>query len=230
MSLPRYVIVNADDFGLSHGVNEGIIEAHERGILTSASLMVRKPAAAEAAQYGRAHSELSVGLHVDLCEWTYRDGNWLALYEVVPVTDPAAVEDEVQRQLRAFSVLTGQGPTHLDSHQHVHREEPARTILMREARRLNVPLRSFSKEIRYCGDFYGQGDKGYPYPEGISVEAMLNILQKLPPGITELGCHPGKGPEPDSMYDRERQIECETLCDARVRAAVKELRIELRSF
>ena len=47
----RCVIINADDFGLSAGINRGIIEAHERGIVTSASLMVRWPAA----EYARAH-------------------------------------------------------------------------------------------------------------------------------------------------------------------------------
>src|SRR5687767_10207836 len=62
----RYLIVNADDFGLSPGVNAGIVAAHENGIVTSASLMVRKLAAAEAADYGRRHPKFSVGLHVDL--------------------------------------------------------------------------------------------------------------------------------------------------------------------
>ena len=51
--LKRYLIVNADDFGQSHGVNRGIIEAHERGVVTSASLMVRWPAARKAAAYAR---------------------------------------------------------------------------------------------------------------------------------------------------------------------------------
>src|ERR687893_53407 len=78
----RYLIVNSDDFGLSRGVNQGIIEAHEQGIVTSASLMVRWPAAAEAAAYAREHSELSLGLHIDLSEWAYRDGDWRAVYEV----------------------------------------------------------------------------------------------------------------------------------------------------
>ena len=50
----RRLIVNADDFGQSPGVNRGIIEAHQHGIVTSASLMVSWPAAAEAAAYGRA--------------------------------------------------------------------------------------------------------------------------------------------------------------------------------
>ena len=54
------LIVNADDFGCSRGVNRGIIEAHEHGIVTSASLMVNRPAASEAAEYGREHPELGV--------------------------------------------------------------------------------------------------------------------------------------------------------------------------
>ena len=59
-------------FGLSEGVNRGIIRAHEQGIVTSASLMVRYPAAAEAARYALQHPRLSVGLHLDMAEWVYR--------------------------------------------------------------------------------------------------------------------------------------------------------------
>jgi chitin disaccharide deacetylase len=70
----RYLIVNADDFGLSEGVNRGIIEAAEKGIVTSASLMVRQPAAAAAAAYARKLDRISVGLHLDLGEWVYRNG------------------------------------------------------------------------------------------------------------------------------------------------------------
>ena len=61
----RLLVVNGDDFGLAHGVNEGIIAAHTHGILTSASLMVGTPAASQAAELARAHPELSIGLHFD---------------------------------------------------------------------------------------------------------------------------------------------------------------------
>src|SRR5215831_10941523 len=121
----RYLIVNADDFGLSPGTNRGIIEACERGILTSASLMVRYPPAAEAADYARRNPALSVGLHADLAEWVFRDGEWKPVYEVVPATDKQALADELARQLDAFRRLMGRDPDHLDSHQHVHRNEPA---------------------------------------------------------------------------------------------------------
>src|SRR4051794_39741974 len=78
--MQRYLIVNADDFGQSRGVNAGIVEAHERGVVTSASLMVRWPAAAEAAACARSHPRLAVGLHLDLGEWECRDGTWVARY------------------------------------------------------------------------------------------------------------------------------------------------------
>src|SRR5689334_3870836 len=95
----RHLIVNADDFGLSEGVNRGIIQAHERGILTSASLMVRWPAAGEAALYAMAHPKLSVGLHVELGEWIFVQGEWRIKYEVVPARDRERVFVEVWRQI-----------------------------------------------------------------------------------------------------------------------------------
>ncbi len=87
----RRLIVNADDFGQSRGVNRGVIEAHERGIVTSASLMVRWPAAAEAAAYARSRSGVSVGLHVDLGEWAAEAGAWRPRYAVTAVDDAGAV-------------------------------------------------------------------------------------------------------------------------------------------
>ena len=55
----RYVIVNADDFGSSEGINRGIIEAHETGIVTSASLMVNAPATEAAVELARDHQARS---------------------------------------------------------------------------------------------------------------------------------------------------------------------------
>ena len=98
MPSERYLIVNADDFGLSAGVNRGIIRAHEQGILTSASLMVYWPAAPEAAEYALKHPGLSIGLHVDLAEWVYRDYQWVPRYEIVPTDDERAVAQETARQ------------------------------------------------------------------------------------------------------------------------------------
>jgi predicted glycoside hydrolase/deacetylase ChbG (UPF0249 family) len=226
----KCLIVNADDFGLSPGVNRGIIQAHERGIVTSASLMVRYPGAVEAAEYARAHPRLSLGLHVDLAEWTYEGEEWKRAYEVVPFADGSAVAEEVERQLNAFRVLTGRDPTHLDSHQHLHHTEPLRSLLVKHALALGVVLRDTSPGVRYAGDFYGQSNKGYPYPEGISVQALLEIFSQLPVGVTELGCHPATEADMNGMYRHERIVECETLCNPLVREAIRDRGITLCSF
>jgi predicted glycoside hydrolase/deacetylase ChbG (UPF0249 family) len=230
MAAKRYLIVNADDFGQSHTVNQGIIAAYERGIVTSASLMVRWPAAPEAAVYSRQHPDLSLGLHIDFGEWAYRDAQWVQVYEVVSSNDPAVVAAEVSRQLVAFRRLVGRAPTHLDSHQHVHRWEPLRTVLTEVARELAVPLRHCSAAVCYRGDFYGQTDHGAPFPDAISVDGLLKILDTLLPGYTELGCHPGGGHDLDTMYCSERAEEVKVLCDPRVRTAIGAMGIELRSF
>lgn len=226
----RYLIVNADDFGLSSGVNRGIIEAHERGILTSASLMVRYPDAAEAADLARAHSKLSVGLHFDAAEWRYREGEWEAIYRVVDDRDADAVRSELERQLAIFTGLLGRTPTHLDSHQHMHLQEPARSILSTAARDLGIPLRSCSEAIAYCGSFYGQTGEGERDAAGISVDHLVALIQTLPQGWTELGTHPGYGAELDSVYAQERDEELRVLCSEAVRAAVNAAHLQLSSF
>jgi predicted glycoside hydrolase/deacetylase ChbG (UPF0249 family) len=193
--------------------------------------MVRWPAAAEAADYARARPALGLGLHVDLGEWTCRgDEGWIARYEVVPFAEEAAVAAEVEGQLGAFRRLTGSDPTHLDSHQHVHRNEPVHSVLLRLARNLGVPLRGCTPAVAYCGDFYGQTHRGEPCPDAITADALVRLLADLPPGVTELGCHPGYGGGPGSMYDAERAAEVRALCDPRVRAAVADGGIGLVSF
>jgi chitin disaccharide deacetylase len=225
----RMLIVNADDFGRSPGVNRGVIKAHEKGVVTSATLMVRWPAAEEAADYARRGS-LSVGLHFDLGEWEYRDGEWRPRYEVIAEETPDSVAEELGRQLERFERLLGRSPTHLDSHQHVHRDEPARTALLRAGERLGVPVRWFTPGVTYSGVFYGQDGVGNPVPEAITVEALVKAIETLPSGVTELGCHPATDPDHDSTYGTERVTEVETLCDPRVSAAIERAGVLLRSF
>jgi predicted glycoside hydrolase/deacetylase ChbG (UPF0249 family) len=229
------LVVNADDFGLSDGVNRGIVEAHERGIVTSTSLMVRQPAAEAAAEYARGRGSLGVGLHLDLGEWEFGDGGWSAIYEVVALDDADAVAREVDRQLVEFTrLMRGDLPTHLDSHQHVHRHGPAHaiahTVAARLAHRLGVPLRDVTPGIGFCGDFYGQDGRGTPAHELISVGALKRLLLGLTAGMTELSCHPGFDAELRSCYRRERELEMKALTDSSVRAAVDDRSIHLRNF
>lgn len=224
------LIVNADDFGRSPGVNRGVVRAHEEGIVTSASLMVRWPAAVEAAAYCRKHPGLDLGIHLDLGEWCYVSGDWEPVYEVVDTDVEGAVTAEVDHQIALFQRLMGREPSHIDSHQHVHRREPVRAAAIAAARRIGVPLRDHDSRIMYSGAFYGQGGKGEPWPQGIALTGLLGLLAALPAGVTEVGCHPGEGEDFASTYLRERAEEVRVLCDPQVRRGLVANGIALASF
>ncbi|MBW3665229.1 MAG: ChbG/HpnK family deacetylase [Actinobacteria bacterium] len=225
----RRLIVNADDFGQSSGITEGVLDAHRHGIVTSASLMVRFPGAAEAAARGVA-AGLDLGLHADLGEFVFDGRGWVAIYEVVGTDDEPAVRAELERQLETFLDLVCRPPTHLDSHQHAHRSDPVRGVMLEMAARLDVPLRG-EGPVRYEGGFYGQDARGSSYPELIDPSALLRLIEQLPAGVTELGCHPGRrDDELASPYRSERSDELSALCDRRVREALDRQGVLLTTF
>src|SRR5580704_17015807 len=133
----KQLILNADDFGLTRGVNEGIIQSHRNGILTSATLMACGPAFDHAVELAKLNPRLGVGCHLVLV-----GGRAIAPLEEIPslVSKDANLHDslgsfvtrlstgmirpkEIQRELRAQILkirAAGIEPTHLDTHKHTH--------------------------------------------------------------------------------------------------------------
>jgi chitin disaccharide deacetylase len=217
----KLLIVNADDFGLSPGVTTGIIEAHAHGIVTSTSMLVDTPFSEAAAAAAREHPDLSVGLHACL---THESG--------LPAIDPddsSRCRADLSRQLERFTELMGRPPTHIDSHHHVHRDPRLRPLLAELADGHSLILREHSG-IRFFWEFYGQwGDA--THPEQISVESLIGMIDLLEPGVTELGCHPGRvDSHLRSSYGHEREIELITLCAPEVRQKLSENDVELIGF
>src|SRR5438552_3920626 len=140
----KCLIVNGDDLGASRGINRGILEAHERGILTSTSLLVNTPWSEEAAKLSRAAAGLSVGLHADL-------GKELTLI----ADSPGWLREELRRQFARFLKLMDRRPTHLDSHHNVHRDPQALPVFLELAEQHGLPLREHSS-VRYFSKLYGQ--------------------------------------------------------------------------
>ena len=207
----RFLIVNADDLGMTEGVNEGIFASHREGIVTSASLMVLRDAAPEAVEALAQHPDLAVGLHLESA---------FALGTDMPVQGRTP-EGECRRQLERFRELVGREPTHLDSHKHVHETDPACGAAAEAlAAELGVPLRN--RAIRYERNFYGR--------DAISPGHLIALVEALPLGWTEIGCHPAAGPVPGSSYDAERQIELATLRDPRVKDLLNVSDVRLCSF
>lgn len=226
----KRLIVNADDFGQSPGINRGVIHCHEHGILTSASLMVRWPHAAAAAAYARRTPSLSVGLHIDLGESTFAGGEWVTRYAVTDLEDSQLVAEEIHRQLDTFRRLMDADPTHLDSHQHVHRSAPIAAIVAGLGKSLRIPVRQTGRTVTYDGSFYGQGSTGESLEYALTADRLIAIVRALPVGTTELGCHPGLDNDAGGMYVTERLQEVHALCDPRVRAAIDADRVQLISF
>jgi chitin disaccharide deacetylase len=223
------LIVNADDFGHSAGVNRGVTETHEHGIVTSASLMVDEPAAEAAAAYARGRPELSLGLHAVVRRWRSRLPRPARRYGERRLQQDVA--KELRRQLDRYRSLVRENPTHIDSHQHRHRSAQLRPVFLELAHELGVPLREFDERIRFCGDFYGQLGAAQPNPTAVEPSALIALLEELPPGITELCSHPGYAADlKRSSYRVERALEVATLCHPTVRAAIENLGIELISF
>lgn len=131
----KLLIVNADDFGITEGATDAIIECHCAGSVTSTTLMTNMPAAAYAAKRARENPSLGVGLHFNLtlgrplaapagASVVDRGGALLnrrdlALRAITGRIRASDVREELYAQYDALLAL-GLMPTHMDSHQHVH--------------------------------------------------------------------------------------------------------------
>lgn len=133
----KRLIVNADDFGLTRGVNRGIIRAHREGIVTSATLMANGEAFEDAVELARANSSLGVGVHIVLIGGRAiapkeklggladKNGNLpasiaqICIKVVTAFTRRSHIEAEMRAQVERV-LNAGITPTHLDTHKHLH--------------------------------------------------------------------------------------------------------------
>lgn len=203
MSGAKLVVFNADDFGYSRGINRGIVEAQERGVVTSTSMMVNTAATGEAVRLAHAHPDLSVGLHVNFTNEAQR---------LIDLDDEGACRRELWDQYRRFTDLTGRRPTHLDSHQHVHRHPMRRPLFEELADSEGLPLRD-RPPVVFKGGFYAQWEYGVSDPSKVSLADLERILhEELADGIYEFCCHPGYfDPAFEAVYHLDREYELKTL-------------------
>ncbi len=245
----KRLIVNADDLGRTPGINSGIFEAHARGLVTSATLMVGFPSVEEVALAWRDFPGLGIGLHVALSggrptlprervpSLVDDQGRFPVQPDGLTSADRDEVAAEVEAQFERFCALTGRLPTHLDSHHHSHRLPVVCDALIRLAKRHGLPIRRASDEVgerltregiattdTFVERFFGQD---------ATLEVLLQILEELPPGVTEIMCHPARVDEElrcDSSYADERDDELEVLTHPEAIRAVEETGAVLTHF
>lgn len=211
----RWLIVNADDLGYDPEIDRGILEAHARGLVTSATAMVETAFAAAA--LAAAPRSLDVGLHA----------------VIDPGAGRAEAEAALRRQVERFEALRGGPPTHLDSHKHAHAAPAVRDAFCAVAAARGLPVRALDAPMRAAlraagvrtpDAFLGDAARRPAWTE----DALLAALDTVGEGVTELMAHPGHPPShAHTSFGAERAIELEALCSprARARAAARNLRL-----
>jgi len=223
----KFLVVNADDFGYTHGVNKGIIKAHTKGIVTSTSLMVYGKAVAEAKELS-AFPRLSVGLHFQITgEGLLNVGIQKKVF--LPLSSTQRIKKEFSKQVDEFAKIVGKKPTHLDSHHNVHSHPKVKPIFEEYSKKHSVPIRHFSG-VKFIEDFFGWDDSRVTDPSRIGTDSLLHILSRLDDDISELLCHPGIVDQElrnITKYADERSAELQTLTDKRVMEQIRRSKIQL---
>lgn len=177
MPLPRRVIITADDFGLSEGVNEAIEQAHRDGILSTASLMVAGPAAADAVRRAKALPDLRVGLHLVVIEGASvqpgamrgivdargafpSDQFGLSVDYFFRRRRREQLRSEIEAQFTAFA-STGLQLDHANAHKHMQMHPTVGRMLVQVGQKLGLPALRVPREpagpMRRAGTGVGVG-------------------------------------------------------------------------
>lgn len=142
--MSKLLVVNADDFGFTHDVNEGILEAHRRGILTATTLMANGTAFEDAVRRAGEAPGLDIGVHLVLVSGR----SVIDPERPLPATVAELIRAIAGRRIRVYEELAAQvrrvcdagiRPTHLDTHKHTHLLPPVLEAVMRIAREFGIP-------------------------------------------------------------------------------------------
>jgi predicted glycoside hydrolase/deacetylase ChbG (UPF0249 family) len=270
----KWLIVTADELGLSSKRNQGIVDAHAKGIVTSAGMLAYGPAFREAVKIAKALPKLDIGLHLNLSDgepqvlghktlvtpegvfWGRQEARRRIKERLV---DLGEVEKEAEAQFEVFR-RAGIKVTHLSSVDHVHIRGDLPQVLAPLAKRQGVrcfrcpadrirpPSLRLDEErvaaveeyhqsalnaisiyaaarLRSTECFGGAAISGF-----LTAELLLEVLQNLPEGLTELMVHPGLKAAESGFEGPEREAELEALIDPRVKALMKKLGVGLTTF
>jgi predicted glycoside hydrolase/deacetylase ChbG (UPF0249 family) len=153
----RSLVINADDLGLTVGVNNGIFDAHDRGVLTSASVFANARATEDALARALRRPSLGVGCHLTLVDGApilpptrvsslieddgrfRRSWNPFIVSWLLGRVSLREVEQELTAQVERIR-SAGVTLTHLDAHKHVHAYPPIFAIVTRLAERFQIPV------------------------------------------------------------------------------------------
>ena len=140
----RRLVVNADDFGFTRDVNEGIVEAHQKGILTATTLMANGNAFTHAVELARDNPDLDVGCHLVLVggQSLLRPGEDLpgTVTKMMAAITARLLQPYAELRAQVLRVIdTGLDPVHMDTHKHTHLFPPVLDALARLSQEFRIP-------------------------------------------------------------------------------------------
>ncbi len=263
----KYLIVNADDFGMTKGANAGIVQAITEGIVTGTSVLACGGAFDDAVRLAHANGIKEVGAHLSLTEVRslvsrrkIKNSNALIFGLLSGAISDSEIRAEFKAQLdkiKASDLVI----THLDSHQHIHILPAINRIFLDLAGEYSIPAIRLLREERILGKFKPNKayrllvsryfvaknlsdlkNSGLFYPDRLlgfldsgklSEGLLMNMLESLSEGVTELVAHPGFI-SPELLENYKWHINCEdelyALTSPRARRIVEENGIKLVSY
>ncbi len=252
-------MVNADDFGFTHDVNQGILEAHRAGILTATTLMATGAAFDDAVRIAKENPLLDVGCHLVLVG---SPGFPETVAKLVLSIRKIRVYDELAAQVRRI-VDAGLQPTHLDTHKHTHLLPPVLDAVARISEEFSIPWvrrpfdfplqpggvsrtkrvvsagfgvvgGHFEKVLKRHGCRSTDHFAGFQITGNYDAASLVSLIGALPDGSTEFMCHPGRCTDElraqSTRLKESREQELRALTSPEVRAALKETGVELATY
>lgn len=214
----KYLIPNADDFGFTRDVNEGIVCAHRNGILAATTLMATGGAFDHAVQLATENPALDVGVHLVLVG---EDGFPPSIPQLIREIARGRIRiyDELAAQVRKV-IAAGIRPTHLDTHKHTHLLPPVLNAVARISAEFEIPWvrrpfdfplngtgvpwqrRAVSRALGFARSRFQRvlarhhcrttdHFAGFQITGRYDAAELARLIHRLPDGTTEFMCHPG---------------------------------------
>jgi len=246
------VIINADDFGYTKGINRAIIDSHAKGITSSATLMANAPAFDDAVRLAKSNPRLGVGVHLTAVEFmpitqdlkhianekgkfhSYTKLSQLLADKSISPMVLEELESEFDAQIQKC-LSTGLNITHLDSHQHFAVKDEVIDLFIQIGKKYKLPVRSFGKRsnieaVDHC--FSGTGLK--------SVNAIIwaiELCRETERQIIEMYWHPGyiddeymRVASESENFRRQRKKDTQNACSSKLLRYLQESHIELVTY
>ena len=248
----KQLIINADDCDLTAGETRGILLAHDRGMVTSTTLMMNLPLSERTVKELKKRKSLGLGVHLNVTfgkplakpsqiSSLLKSGGIFRRPDDYQKKAPQVkdVVREYETQIKLFENRFGRNPDHLDTHHHLHDRPVFFKALASVAGKRKLPIRR-SKLFQELPSRETSGLKTTDYLFGNLAAQFLweagpfgGVVENLPEGTSEIACHPG-------FYDtdlvrvsslrRMREVELKLFSDAKLRKRLAGLGIELVRF